>query len=73
MRVWDHEQIYEDPARYERISHERATYTVFPLLVRARTNTFSQSNHVQSNRGRELIKGAPYYFSHVYLVWCMHI
>ena len=29
MRGWDqawYEQIYEDPAIYERISHERATY-----------------------------------------------
>ena len=33
----------------------------------------SQSNYARSNRGREVIKGAPYYFSHVYLLWSMRV
>ena len=33
----------------------------------------SQSNYARSNRGRELIKGAPYYFSRVYLLWSMRV
>ena len=37
-------------------------YTVFPCLVRARTNIFSQSNYAWSNRGRELIKGCALLF-----------
>ena len=32
-----------------------------------------QSNYARSNQGRELIKGAPYYFSRVYLLWSMRI
>ena len=34
------------------------------LISPRETNIFSQSNYARSNRGRELIKGAPYYFSH---------
>ena len=52
------------------IGPNKICITVFPRLVRART---SQSNYALSNRGRELIKGAPYYISRVYLLWSMRV